>query len=68
VLAVLVVALVTLTATGGSAELPLLLGVEWPVVLLGLLFYLGVGAVLVALATRRAFRGDAAGRIAEAGT
>ena len=66
-LAVLVVALVTLTATGGSPALPLLLGVEWPVVLLGLLVYLGLGALLVALVTRRAFRGDAAGRIAEAG-
>jgi len=68
VLAVLVVALVTLTATGGSTGLPLLLGVEWPVVLLGLLVYFGVGALVVALVTRRAFRGDAAGRIAEAGT
>jgi ABC-type lipoprotein release transport system permease subunit len=68
VLAVLVVALVTLTATGGSAELPLLVGVEWSVVLLGLLFYFGVGAVLVALVTRRAFRDAAAGRIAGAGT
>ena len=68
VLAVLVVALVTLTASAGSAELPLLLGIDWPVVLLGLLAYFAFGALLVAITTRRAFRADVAGRFAEVGT
>ena len=68
VLAVLVVALVTLTAAAGSVELPLLLGVDWPVVLLGLLLYFGIGALAVAIATHRAFRADVAGRFAEVGT
>jgi len=68
VLAALVVALVTLTAAAGSAELPLLLGIDWPVVLLGLLVYFALGALLVAFATRRAFRADVAGRFAEIGT
>jgi hypothetical protein len=68
VLAALVVALVTLTAAAGSAELPLLLGVDWPVVLLGLLLYVAVAAAVVSAATHRAFRADVAGRFAEVGT
>jgi hypothetical protein len=68
ILAALVVALVTLTAAAGSAELPLLLGVDWPVVLLGLLLYFALGALLVSVATHRAFRADVAGRFAEVGT
>jgi hypothetical protein len=68
VLAALVVALVTLTASAGSAELPLLLGVEWPTLLLGLLAYFAVAALLVSATTRRAFRADVAGRFAEVGT
>jgi hypothetical protein len=68
VLAALVVALVTLTAAGGSAELPLLLGIDWPVVALGLLLYFALGALLVSIATHRAFRADVAGRFAEVGT
>jgi hypothetical protein len=68
ILAALVVALVTLTAAAGSVELPLLLGVDWPVVLLGLLVYFALGAVIVSIATRRAFRADVAGRFAEVGT
>jgi ABC-type antimicrobial peptide transport system permease subunit len=68
VLAALVVALVTLTAAAGSEELPLLLGVDWPVVLLGLLAYFLVAALLVSAATHRAFRADVAGRFAEVGT
>ena len=67
-LAALVVALVTLTAAAGSAELPLLLGVDWPVVLLGLLAYFVVAALLVSAATQRAFSADVAGRFAEVGT
>ena len=68
VLAALVVALVTLTAGAGSAELPLLLGFDWPALLLGLLAYVLVAAVLVSAATRGAFRAEVAGRIAEVGT
>jgi len=67
VLAALVVALVTLTAGAGSAELPLLLGLDWPALLLGLLAYVLVAAVLVSAATRGAFRAEVAGRIAEVG-
>jgi hypothetical protein len=67
-LAALVVALVTLTASAGSTELPLLLDVGWPTVLLGLLAYFLVAALLVSATTRRAFRADVAGRFAEVGT
>jgi hypothetical protein len=67
-LAALVVALVTLTAGAGSAELPLLLGLDWPAVLLGLLAYFLLTALLVSATTRRAFRADVAGRFAEVGT
>jgi hypothetical protein len=68
VLAALIVALVTLTASAGSAEPPLLLGFDWPVVLLGLVLYVAAAVALVGGATRRAFRGDVAGRFAEVGT
>jgi hypothetical protein len=68
VLAALIVSLVTLTASAGAAEPPLLLGVDWPVLLLGLVVYTGLAALLVGLATRTAFRADVAGRFAEVGT
>jgi hypothetical protein len=67
-LAALIVSLVTLTASAGSAEPPLLLGVDWPVLLLGLAAYAAVTALLVGAATRSAFRADVAGRFAEVGT
>jgi FtsX-like permease family len=67
-LTALIVALVSLTASGGSAEPPLLVGVDWPVLALGLLVYAAIGAAVVALATHRAFRADVAGRFAEVGT
>jgi hypothetical protein len=67
-LTALVVALVTLTASGGSAEPPLLLGADWPLLVLGLLLYAAIGAMFVAVATHRAFRADVAGRFAEVGT
>jgi hypothetical protein len=67
-LTALIVALVTLTASAGQAEPPLLLGADWIVLLLGLLAYAAIGAALVAAATRRAFRADVAGRFAEVGT
>src|SRR5205807_4863011 len=50
-LAALVVGLVTLTASAGSAELPLLLGFDWPALLLGLLAYFVVAALFVSAAT-----------------
>jgi FtsX-like permease family len=68
VLAALIVSLVTLTASAGAAEPPLLLGVDWPVLLLGLVAYSGLAALLVGMATRTAFRADVAGRFAEVGT
>jgi hypothetical protein len=68
VLAALIVSLVTLTASAGTAEPPLLLGVDWPVLLLGLVAYAGLAALLVGLATRTAFRSNVAGRFAEVGT
>jgi hypothetical protein len=68
ILAALIVSLVTLTASAGSAEPPLLLGFDWPVLLLGLAAYAAIAALLVGAATRTAFRGDVAGRVAEAGT
>jgi hypothetical protein len=67
-LAALVVALVTLTAGAGSAELPLLLGIDWPALLLGLLAYFLIAVALVSAATHRAFREDIAGRFAEVST
>src|SRR5262249_17990919 len=68
ILAILIVALVTLTAGAISPEPPLLLGVDWPVVLLGFVVYALLAAAIVGIATRRAFRGDVAGRFAEMGT
>ena len=68
VLAALIVALVTLTAGAVSPQPPLLLGVDWPVLLLGTLGYAALAGTLVGLATRRAFRADVAGRFAEVGT
>jgi len=68
ILAALIVSLVTLTASAGSAEPPLLLGFDWPVLLLGLLAYAAIAGLLVGAATRSAFRGDVAGRFAEVGT
>jgi len=68
VLAALILAVVTLTAGAGSPEPPLLLGLNWPVLLLGLLVYFLAAALVVGAATRRAFHADVAGRFAEAGT
>jgi hypothetical protein len=68
VLAALIVALVTLTAGGGSAQPPLLLALDWISLLLGLVAYLLLATLVIGLATRRAFRADVAGRFAEVGT
>ena len=68
VLAAIVVALVTLTAGGGSTDLPLLLDIDWLVALSALVVFLAAAALLVMLATQRAFRAEVAGRFAEVGT
>jgi hypothetical protein len=68
VLAALIVALVTLTAGAGSPQPPLVLAVDWPVLLLGFAGYVLLAGMLVGIAARRAFRGDVAGRFAEVGT
>src|SRR6266511_3722746 len=67
-LAALILAVVTLTAGAGSARPPLLLGLDWPVLLLGLVVYFVLAALVVGAATRRAFRADVADRFAEVGT
>jgi ABC-type antimicrobial peptide transport system permease subunit len=67
VLAALIVALVTLTAAAGSPEPPLVLSVDWAAILVGLAAFAACAALLVVVATRRAFRGDVAGRFAEVG-
>ena len=54
--------------TGAGRSQPLMLGVDWPVLLLGFVAYAALAAVVVGVATRRAFRSDVAGRFAEAGT
>jgi hypothetical protein len=64
----LIIALVTLTAGAGAAEPPLVLAVDWPTLVLGLVAFAAAAALLVVAATRRAFRAEAAGRFAEVGT
>jgi ABC-type antimicrobial peptide transport system permease subunit len=56
VLSVLVVDVVLVTANGRLPEPPLLLDVNWPLVLAALLAYLVCATGLVSLATRRALR------------
>jgi len=56
VLSVLVVAVVLVTANGRLPEPPLVLSIDWPLVLVGLAAYLACAAGLVTLATRSAFR------------
>jgi ABC-type antimicrobial peptide transport system permease subunit len=68
ILAALIVALVTLTAGAGAPEPPLVLAVDWPIVLVGLAAFAAAATLLVVEATRRAFRAEAAGRFAEVGT
>ena len=67
ILAALIVALVTLTAGAASPQPPLLLGVDWPVLLVGLAVYALPAALLVGIATSRAFHADVPGRFAELG-
>lgn len=68
ILAALIVSLVTLTAEGALPQPPLVLAFDWPLVVLAFLAYVAVGMVAVALTTRRAFRANAPGRLAEVGT
>jgi hypothetical protein len=56
VLSVLVVDVVLVTANGRLPEPPLILDVDWPIVLAGLAAYLVFATGLVSLATRRALR------------
>jgi ABC-type antimicrobial peptide transport system permease subunit len=68
VLAALIVALVTLTAGAGVSEPPLVLSLDWPIVVGGLAAFGAASALLVVAATQWAFRAEVAGRFAEAGT
>jgi hypothetical protein len=66
VLGLLVVSLVRLTANAARPEPPLLVTVDWPVVALAVAAYALLAALLVGLATARAFRAAAPSRTAEA--
>ncbi|MGB2954278.1 MAG: FtsX-like permease family protein, partial [Gaiellaceae bacterium] len=66
-LVALVVRLVALTAEATAPEPPLALSLDWKVVGLAVGVYLAAAALLAVLATRTAFRGDAPGRLSEAG-
>jgi hypothetical protein len=68
ILTSLIVSLVTLTAAGALPEPPLVLSFDWSLVVLGFVAYLVVGGLAVAVATQRAFRANAPGRLAEVGT
>jgi hypothetical protein len=52
-LSVLVVDVVLVTANGRLPEPPLVLSIDWPVVLLGLAVYLAAAAALISVTTRR---------------
>jgi hypothetical protein len=56
VLSVLVVGFVELTANAGAPNPPLVLAVDWPVVLLAAAAATALAAVLVSVLTARAFR------------
>ena len=67
VLCALVLDLVRLTAGAAIAQPPLVLVLDWPLVLAGAGVWVAVTAVAVAVGTRAGFRSRAAGRIVEAG-
>ena len=67
VLSSLVVSLVKVTAGGAAPMPPLVLSVDWRIVLGGLAAYVLAAGALVELTSRRAFRAPAAGRYAEVG-
>ena len=66
VLSALVVSLVQLTANSARPQPPLLVSVDWPLVGLFVLLYAGLAALLVGLATARAFRAPAPARVSGA--
>jgi cell division protein FtsX len=66
ILGLLVVSLVRLTANAARPEPPLLVTVDWPVVLLAIGVYAVAAALLVGIATARAFRAPAPAFSAEA--
>jgi FtsX-like permease family len=67
VLSALVVSLVKVTANATDAQPPLVLSVDWRLVGIGVALYALAAAVLVGLATWRAFHARSAGRFAEVG-
>ena len=66
VLSALVVSLVRLTANAARPQPPLLVSVDWMLVGLFVLLYAGLAALLVGLATARAFRSPAPARVSGA--
>lgn len=67
VLSSLVVSLVKVTANATEAQPPLVLSVDWRLVGIGVALYALAAALLVGLATWRAFHARSAGRFAEVG-
>jgi hypothetical protein len=67
VLSGLVVSLVKVTAGGTEPRPPLVLSLDWSLVVAGLAAYLLLAAALVELTSRRAFRAPSAGRYVEVG-
>lgn len=67
VLSALVVSLVQVTANATEAQPPLVLTVDWRLVGIGFALYSLAAALLVGLATWRAFHARSAGRFAEVG-
>ena len=67
VLSALVVSLVKVTANATEAQPPLVLSVDWRLVGIGVALYALAAALLVGLATWRAFHARSAGRFAEVG-
>jgi len=66
VLSLLVVDLVRLTANAARPEPPLLVAVDLPVVVLAVVAYAAAAALVVGLATARAFRARTPSRVSEA--
>ena len=65
VLSVLVVGFVVLTANAGVPNPPLVLALDWPVVILSAVVAVVLAATLVAFVTSRSFRGQTPGRYGE---
>ncbi len=67
ILSFLVVDLVRLTANAARPQPPLVVAVDWPVVALAIAGYALAAALLVGIATARAFRAPAPARVSEVG-